>query len=168
MQSVIVSVKLQGQDREYDLEVPADVPSRKLAELIIHNLDPNASAEGALMIRCLKPGAVTMLPADISLAGSGLWDGVLLEIIPEGVISGPTWAGILLGWDPLGTGEPARKAHPISRKPQTDRSEQPIPKPPPPPIPSTAPDDIEWLPLMDDLPGREKPDESDDSDRKKI
>jgi len=161
MQSVIVSVKLQGDGKEYDLEVPADVPSRKLAELIVHNIDPNSSTRGALAIRCLKPGTANLLSPDVSLAGSGLWDGVLLEIIPESVISGPTWAGILLGWDPLGTDVPARKTPSIPRNSQAGGPEQPPANPPPPP-PITSPslDDIEWLPLMDDLPGQEKLDET--------
>jgi len=169
MQSVIVSVKLQGDGKEYDLEVPADVPSRKLAELIVHNIDPQASTRGALAIRCLKPGAANLLPPDISLAGSGLWDGVLLEIIPEDAISSPTWAGILLGWDPLGTDVPERKAPSIPRNSQAGNPKQPTTNPPPPsPITSPSQDDIEWLPLMDDLPGQEKPDKTDDSGWKKI
>ena len=169
MQSVIVSVKLQGDGKEYDLEVPANVSSRKLAELILHNIDPNSSTRGTLVIRCLKPGPANLLPPDVSLAGLGLWDGVLLEIIPEGVISGPTWAGILLGWDPLGTDVPARKPTHTPRNSQTGKPEQPAPRlSPTPPAASPSLDDIEWLPLMDDRPGQEKPDETDDSGWTKI
>lgn len=176
MQNVIVSVKLQGDVKEYDLEVPVDVPSQKLAELITHNIDPNASTKGALTVRCLKPGPARLLLPDVSLAGSGLWDGILLEISPESAISDPTWEGILLGWDPLRTDEPARRSSSTSRGPRPDKSEPPVAKPMPPshappsstPLPTPL-DDLEWLPLMNEEPSNgETPDDVGTSGWKKI
>jgi hypothetical protein len=168
MLSVIVSVRLEGDIKEYDLEVPVDVPSQKLAELIIHNIDPHASTKGALAVRCLKPGSARLLSPDVSLARAGLWDGVLLEISPESAISGPTWAGILLGWDPLRTDEPVKVAPPsITRNPRSTASSPPVAEPQPPPatIPTPTPlDDVEWLPLMDNAKDSQTPDDTNGSD----
>lgn len=173
MQSVIVSVKLQGEDQEYDLEVPAQVPSRKLAELIIHNLDPDNAFKDATTVRCLKPGPVRPLPPDMSLAAAGLWDGVYLEIGPEGAVTDPSWVGILLGWAPL---EPEKIAvRPVNTpqvtvtppsspasKPAPPFAPQSAPQPVPQPVPQPAPEpaglQVEWVPLIDDAePTSERP-----------
>jgi hypothetical protein len=139
MPSVIVSVKLKGEVKEYDLEVPADVPAQKLAELIMHNLDPKATTKGALTVRCLKPGAVQMLAPEVTLAEAGLWDGVFLEIGPTDTVLPATWADILLVWEPLDLdASPSKPIHrpadpgPKKAKPAPP-PQQKVEKPPPPP-----------------------------------
>lgn len=145
MKSVIISVKLKGKDQEYDLEVPANVPAEKLAELITHNLDPYASTRGALTVRSLKPGSVRMLPPTMTLAEAGLWDGVFLEIGPADSIADSTWADILMGWVPLDLDTPADRKPPRPVPPKTT-----LAKPTPdrrhisPPLPEPGPA-VSWM-----------------------
>lgn len=144
MPSVIVSVKLKGEVKEYDLEVPADVPAQKLAELITHNLDPKAATKGALTVSCLKPGKVRTLAPDETLAGAGLWDGVFLEISPTGTILPSTWADMLVEWVPLelepSTSRPLpRPVEPVRKKAKPTPPQLPPQKDSkPPPLPTEA------------------------------
>lgn len=144
MPNVIVSVKLKGQIKEYDLEVPADVPAQKLAELITHNLDPNAATKGALMMRCIKPGAARVLAPGETLAQAGLWDGVFLEIGPTNAILPETWADILLVWEPLELDSPPPKPGPKPVVPDLAK-----PKPPPPTPPSEQREQASSPPLVE-------------------
>jgi uncharacterized ubiquitin-like protein YukD len=106
MQSAIVSVKWYRHDRSYDLEVPATVPSQKLAELIAHNLRLDRPAKGSLAIRCIRPKQQQRLLHDTeSLADVGLWDGVHLEIGPANQLQASNWDRVLdtlqLTWEPI-------------------------------------------------------------------
>jgi uncharacterized ubiquitin-like protein YukD len=105
MQSAIVTVKWQGVDQAYDLEVPTGVPSRQLTELIAHNLNLSLPRQGSLAVNCIKPAAQRRtLGADESLAEAGLWDGVYLEI-GRGSVSDAAWGPIMqklvVSWVPL-------------------------------------------------------------------
>lgn len=106
MQSAIVTVKLSGRQQEYDLEVPTEVPSRQLAELILHNLGSTKSIAEPYSVRCLKPEAFKRtLRSEESLAAAGLWDGAFLEIEPVGAIARKKWKDIVERWEPLQLGD---------------------------------------------------------------
>lgn len=153
MQSVIVSVKLKGQAVEYDLEVPAEVPSRKLAELITRNINPQAAVLANLTLRCLGPGPGRLLPLDMSLAQAGLWDGAQLEIGSQNDADNLSWHELIFGWVPI------------------YEESQPGPRMiPAPPAPLPRPDkpmmddgEVEWIPLTAaPRPNHPMPDEADD------
>jgi hypothetical protein len=102
MHRAIVTVKLSGSDQEYDLEVPADIPSQQLAELITHNLGLGTEATQSFIVCCLKPEMVQReLRSQESLAAAGLWDGVYLEIKPAGASTWERWKEIVERWEPL-------------------------------------------------------------------
>ena len=153
MQSVIVSVKLKGQAVEYDLEVPAEVPSRKLAELITRNINPQAAVLANLTLRCRGPGPGRLLPLDMSLAQAGLWDGAQLEIGSQNDADNLSWHELIFGWVPIYE--------------ESQASPRMIPAPP---APLPRPDkpimddgEVEWIPLTAaPRPNHPTPDEADD------
>lgn len=162
MQSVIVSVKLKGQAVEYDLEVPAEVPSRKLAELITRNINPQAAVLANLTLRCRGPGPDRLLPLDMSLAQAGLWDGAQLEIGSRNDADNFSWHEILVGWVPIYE-ESQSRSRVVPAPP-------PAPRPAPPPVPLPRPDkpvmddgEVEWIPLTGaPQPNHPAPGEADD------
>lgn len=165
MQSVIVSVKLKGQAVEYDLEVPAEVPSRKLAELITRNINPQAAVLANLTLRCLGPGPGRLLPLDMSLAQAGLWDGAQLEIGSQNDADNLSWHELIFGWVPIY--EESQPGPPMIPAPPAPR---PVTPPAPPPAPLPRPDkpimddgEVEWIPLTAaPRPNHPTPDEADD------
>jgi len=147
MSNVIVSVKLREQPREYDLEVPSDVPAQKLAELIIHNLDPTGAIRDTLSVQFLRPGITRTLTADETLADAGLWDGAFLEIGPAGSTSAAvsrSWMDIVVQWEPLGLGVPDGQSRSgggwVAYPPAPDPSPSPMP---PPPLPTPGPTQVD-------------------------
>lgn len=106
MQSVIVTVKLSGIEREYDLEVPVDVPAQELAELITHNINPSSDTTQTFRMHCIRPQSNRKrLRDDESLSEAGLWDGVYLEIEPVDAVASENWQDIVIGWVSLDDGE---------------------------------------------------------------
>jgi hypothetical protein len=123
MQRVIVTVKLQGEARVRDLEVPAEVEAGRLAEMIAQALRWESDPAGQPIqykIVAEPPGRV--LDSQESLAEAGAWDGAWLvfqqvgnappaspkptpestPVPPDPVVKGP-----LRGWNPLGIDLPA-------------------------------------------------------------
>ena len=153
MQSVIVSVKLKGQAVEYDLEVPAEVPSRKLAELITRNINPQAAVLANLTLRCRGPGPGRLLPLDMSLAQAGLWDGAQLEIGSQNDADNLSWHELIFGWVPI-----YEESQPIPRMIRAPPA--PLPRPD---KPMMDDGEVEWIPLTAaPRPNNPTPDEADD------
>lgn len=99
MQRAIVTVKLEGSDQEFDLEVPAELPSQELANLITFNLRPDRAQQQEFAIRCLKPEPLRRtLRSDESLAAAGLWDGAYLMIEPLNREALRFWPAIVREW----------------------------------------------------------------------
>ena len=85
MQRVIVTVKLEGENPVRDLEVPAEVESGRLAEMIAGALRWETDPAGQPIqyeIMAEPPGRV--LDAQESLADAGAWDGAWLVFRPLG------------------------------------------------------------------------------------
>jgi hypothetical protein len=124
MQRAIVTVKLQGSDLEYDLEVPAELSSLELADLITFNLRPDRAVHQTFAVRCLKPDAFKRpLGADESLAAAGLWDGAYLVIEPMGKEAQKAWKGIVREWVSL-LPEAAVDDAPIAFSDESDSSSE--------------------------------------------
>lgn len=150
MSNVIVSVKLREQPREYDLEVPSDVPAQKLAELIIHNLDPTGAIRDTLSVQFLRPGITRTLTADETLADAGLWDGAFLEIGPAGSTSAAvsrSWMDIVVQWEPLGLGVSDGLLHSGGGWPAPPPAPSPSPSPSPAPPPHPSGDQSQVKPM---------------------
>ena len=83
MERVIVTVKREGEARVRDLEVPAEVSSAHLAELIAHALSWEHDSKGnqvGYVIVATPPGRG--LRADECLVDAGVWDGAWLVFRP--------------------------------------------------------------------------------------
>jgi hypothetical protein len=127
MQRVIVTVKRQNEARVRDLEVPAEMPAKELAQTIARVLNWDINLPGAIPQYQIeahisgKPGKV--LQPDETLAGAGVWDGAWLVLqaagsprvapsasvsrtVPTGTAQ-PT-SGPLIGWRPLGIDLPGQ------------------------------------------------------------
>ncbi len=89
MERVIVTVKRGDEAQTRDLEVPAEVESGRLAELIAHALrwDSDAAGRAGYQIEAHPPGR--FLRSDESLMSAGVWDGAWLVLHPIGSISAP-------------------------------------------------------------------------------
>jgi hypothetical protein len=84
MQRVIVTVQRDDEARGRDLEIPAETPATRLAELIVQALRwPVDSSAGPItyQIEAHPPGR--LLRGDETLADAGAWDGARLMLIPE-------------------------------------------------------------------------------------
>jgi len=102
MQRAIVTVRIQGSQQEYDLEVPATVPSQELADLITYNLRPARASHQLYAIECLRPGPFKRrLKPNESLADAGLWDGAYLVIEPANAAAALAIGHIVNGWDDI-------------------------------------------------------------------
>jgi len=121
MQRVIVTVKRQNEARVRDLEVPAEMPAKELAQTIARVLNWDINLPGAVAQYQIeahvsgKPGKV--LQPDETLASAGVWDGAWLVLQTAGSSpkvsvsapsSRPTSAGTppasgpVTGWRSLG------------------------------------------------------------------
>lgn len=79
VERVVVEVRLQGEARGQDMEVPPDVPAAQLAGAIAAALDwPRAAGDREIeyAIEATPPGRV--LGPDETLAQAQAWDGSLL------------------------------------------------------------------------------------------
>jgi hypothetical protein len=84
MQRVIVTVQRGDEARGRDLEIPAEMPAARLAELIVQALHwPVDSPAGPItyQIEAHPPGR--LLRGDETLAGAGAWDGARLMLAAE-------------------------------------------------------------------------------------
>jgi hypothetical protein len=113
MQRVIVTVQRDDEARGRDLEIPAETPAARLAELIVQALRwPVDSPAGPITYRIEAHPPGRMLRGDETLADAGAWDGARLmlaqETAPETV---PETAPVGFRWRRLGglpdAGEPA-------------------------------------------------------------
>ena len=85
MQRVIVTLNCQTKGEALDLEVPSDVESKQLADMIAHALRWKEHSEGQQAeyeIKAEPPGRV--LAPEETLAEAGVWDGAHLSIQFEG------------------------------------------------------------------------------------
>jgi uncharacterized ubiquitin-like protein YukD len=85
MVQVIVTVKKEGESAR-DLEVPAEMPSGELADLITKALgwqSENTSGEPNYRLAVNPPGRV--LVTDESLADVEAWDGAQITVLPPGI-----------------------------------------------------------------------------------
>jgi hypothetical protein len=83
MQRVIVTVKREGEAKEYDLDVPAEVKVGQLATLIVQALhwdNDQAEQPSQYQIEAEPPSRV--LDAAETLADAGAWDGAWLIFRP--------------------------------------------------------------------------------------
>ncbi|HNR97051.1 MAG TPA: EsaB/YukD family protein [Anaerolineae bacterium] len=80
----IVTVKVQGEARVRDLEVPTDIAASRLLELITEALRLKVDAGGQTIDFSLDahPPGRTLLP-DETLASAGVWDGAWLVLRPH-------------------------------------------------------------------------------------
>jgi len=127
MQRVIVTVKRQNEARVHDLEVPAEMPAKELAQTIARALNWDINLPGVVPQYQIeahvsgKPGKV--LQPDETLAGAGVWDGAWLVLqtagsprgpasepmsgtVPTGTV--PPASGPVVGWRPLGIDLPGK------------------------------------------------------------
>jgi len=196
LQRAIVTVKLEGEDREFDLEVPAELPSRELADLITYNLRPGRGVGEEFSIRCAKPEVLRgELEPGQSLAAAGLWDGTYLVIEPASGAAQQMWSVIVKEWvqdisktdaDSVSVANPTPE--PVVVRPQPPAAVTPVRPPPlpsaspppgsPPPAvnqPNQPPSIATWVPLSADespdqppvKPTPDMPPESEEDDRKK-
>jgi uncharacterized ubiquitin-like protein YukD len=115
MQRVIVTVECQERAKVLDLEVPSDVESKRLADMIAHALRWQVRSEGPQAeyeIKAEPPGRV--LAPEETLAEAGVWDGAYLTIQFEGSEAGdvtteeqsrcekPDGDGVVKRWRPIG------------------------------------------------------------------
>ena len=94
---VFVNVRRAGEAKEYDLEVPAEVPSEQLASMIAEGLGwgaPEAGTPIRYVMRAEPSGRV--LRVDESLADAGLWDGAHLVFQEALTIRGRVFQPALL------------------------------------------------------------------------
>lgn len=110
MQRVIVTVKREGEARVRDLEVPAEVESRRLAQFIAEALGWHSDPAGQpLEYRIEAHPLGRLLRPEESLADAGVWDGSWLVLQGAGHIklesnseSGPRHeAPVVTGWRKL-------------------------------------------------------------------
>ncbi len=115
MARVIVTVKRSTEARVRDLEVPADLETTQLAELIVNALQWQSDAAGQAVRYEIKAEPLgRVLRPNESLAEAGVWDGSWLVFQPVGCrIQGPAGppppspkAGPLGSWRPLGIDVP--------------------------------------------------------------
>jgi uncharacterized ubiquitin-like protein YukD len=79
MENIIITLYFSVNGNVLDLEVPNNVPSEKLSEVVVKSFHLNA---GNYLFRIKKSGKV--IKRDESLAEAGVWDGEELEILPTG------------------------------------------------------------------------------------
>lgn len=101
---IIVSARRDGFDQQVDLEVPAELPSGRLAELIAPGLawaPRGASGLHNCMVEAHPPGRV--LRRDESLADAGAWDGsmIILRIAAPGSPPPQPKGSPVVGWRKL-------------------------------------------------------------------
>lgn len=87
MTKAIVTVKRVEEARVRDLELPVDIPSARLAEMVATALGWNTDAAGhrvSYHIEAHPPGR-QLLPSE-TLAQAGAWDGSWLVFHPETVV----------------------------------------------------------------------------------
>lgn len=161
MQSAIITVKWPVRDLEFDLEVPTNLASQRLIELIAHNLNLSVDTKEALVARCVKPAHLRQsLRSDQSLAEAGLWDGIYLEVGPDNSLPldkrRKVEEELKVSWISIETGQPitrtlVKPAGPRQTSQQSPSSEATAPPP-----------NVQWNSLIDTdthLPG-----DDDDSD----
>ncbi|MBN1920444.1 MAG: EsaB/YukD family protein [Anaerolineae bacterium] len=88
MTKAIVTVKRVEEARVRDLELPVDIPSAHLAEMVATALGWNTDATGrpvSYHIEAHPPGRL-LLPSE-TLAQAGAWDGSWLVFHPENAVS---------------------------------------------------------------------------------
>jgi uncharacterized ubiquitin-like protein YukD len=82
MDRVIVTVDLNNNTTSQDLEVPAYMPARDLAQMIMRVLSPGSTTADTFSrfkIKAEPPGRV--LEDNETLAEAGVWDGSYITII---------------------------------------------------------------------------------------
>jgi len=82
MDRVIVTVKLDNETTEQDLELPAYMPARDLAQMIMRVLSQGSTlteTSGSYKINAHPPGRV--LEDNETLAEAGVWDGSYITIV---------------------------------------------------------------------------------------
>ena len=79
MLRIIVTVKRQDEETDYDLEVPAGTPVSDLSQFIAMALGwPNKSTGSAMSYSVYTSPPKRYIPPNESLADAGVWDGALL------------------------------------------------------------------------------------------
>lgn len=87
MERVIVTVKRAGEARVRDLEVPAEVKTSQLADLIASALQWQSDPAGQAMRYEIKAEPLgRLLQPHESLADAGVWDGSWLVFQPVGAM----------------------------------------------------------------------------------
>ena len=135
MERVIVTVKRQDEARVRDLEVPAEIEARQLAELIARALNWDSDAAGEpIEYEIAAEPLGRVLAAGESLADAGVWDGAWLVF------------------------------HQVGAEPAEPSAEQePVTPPMRPPVDLDGPV-IGWHSLGIDLPGESDAKQEDDAD----
>lgn len=77
----IVTVMRRGDQRAWDVEVPTDIPARKLVQMIVQAMGWETAPSGQpVSYRAIvKPAERALLPHE-SLADAGVWDGAWLVL----------------------------------------------------------------------------------------
>ncbi|MCX7749941.1 MAG: EsaB/YukD family protein [Clostridia bacterium] len=82
MNRVIVTVEIPDSSTTYDMELPNDIPSGELAQMIAKSLhlEDNTSVRGTFFkIQADPPGRV--LGEEETLAEAGVWDGSFITLL---------------------------------------------------------------------------------------
>ncbi len=130
MERVIVTVRRKDEPRERDLEVPAEIESNRLAELIARALRWDSDAAGQPVDYRIEVYPLgRFLRPDESLKSAGVWDGARLTLHPVGSGSMPSVSpqkkpvGPVSGWRPLDivppSGSDQDSAPPEEKKPSS-------------------------------------------------
>ena len=127
MERIIATVKRADVPDTADIDLPADVESAQLADIIVSALGWNRASSSATGYRLeANPPGRTLRP-DETLAEAGAWDGSVITVRlsdvtdaaamatqPEPPVSGP-----VTGWTPLGIDLPDGESRSRPKPPPT-------------------------------------------------